>query len=149
MPMDPSLALRHARAFVRETNRIPTKGDRQGSGNDGNGALHRATSSPQQFHAAPSTGRKAPMTSTGHHIDFSAPAVLRKWPSLKNERRTEGQGAYLVVDGTLNECIRSFMAKPVSIRHLYEVHTLPQPPLVEPVLSGEIVAELARLQDFL
>jgi hypothetical protein len=89
------------------------------------------------------------MTSTGHHIDFNAPAVLRKWPSLKNERRTQSHGAYLVVDGTLNECIRSFMAKPVSIRHLYEVHTLPQPPLVEPVLSGEIVAELARLQDFL
>jgi hypothetical protein len=68
---------------------------------------------------------------------------------LKNERRTEGQGAYLVVDGTLNECIRSFMAKPVSMRHLYEVHTLPQPPLVEPVLAGEIVAELVRLQEFL
>ena len=92
---------------------------------------------------------QAPMTSMGHHIDFNAPAVLRKWPSLKNERRTESHGAYLVVDGTLNECIRSFMAKPVSIRHLYEVHTSPQPPLVEPVLSGEIVAELARLQDFL
>jgi hypothetical protein len=26
---------------------------------------------------------------------------------------------------------------------------LPQPPLVEPVLTGEIVSELARLQDFL
>jgi hypothetical protein len=53
-----------------------------------------------------------------------------------------------IVDGTLNECIRSLMAKPVLIRHLYEVHTLPQPPLVEPVLSGEILAELARLKDF-
>ena len=39
---------------------------------------------------------QAPMTSTGHHIDFNAPAVLRKWPSLKNERRMEGYGAYLV-----------------------------------------------------
>ena len=75
------------------------------------------------FDAAPSTSRKAPMTSTDHHIDFNAPAVLRKWPSLKNERRTEGPGPYLVVDGTLNECIRSFMAKPVSMRHLYEIHT--------------------------
>ena len=92
---------------------------------------------------------QAPMTSTGYYIDFNAPAVLRKWPSLKNERRMEGYGAYLVVDGTLNACIRSFMAKPVSVRHLYEVHTLPQPPLVEPVLTGEIVSELARLQDFL
>jgi hypothetical protein len=89
------------------------------------------------------------MSRTSNHIDFNAPAVLRKWPSLNNERRTEGQGAYLVVDGTLNECIRSFMAKPVSIQHLYEVHTLPQAPLVGPVLSGEILAELARLRDFL
>ena len=96
-----------------------------------------------------STSRKAPMTSTGRHIDFNAPAVLRKWPSLKNERRTEGASPYLIVDGTLNECIRAFMAKPTSLRHLYEIHTLPQPPLVEPVLTGEIVSELARLQDFL
>ena len=86
---------------------------------------------------------------TDHRIDFDAPAILRKWPSLKNERRTEGTSPYLVVDGTLNECIRSFMAKPVSMRHLYEIHTSPQPPLVEAVLSGEIVAELVRLNDFL
>ena len=82
-------------------------------------------------------------------IDFNAPAVLRKWPSLKNERRTEGTSPYLVIDGTLNECIRAFMAKPPSLRHLYEIHTLPQPPLVEPILTGEFVSELARLQDFL
>jgi hypothetical protein len=81
-------------------------------------------------------------------MDFDAP-ILRKWPSLNNERRTEGTSPYLVVDGTLNECIRSFMAKPVSMRHLYEIHTLPQPPLVEAVLSGELVAELVRLKDFL
>jgi hypothetical protein len=86
---------------------------------------------------------------TDHRIDFDAPAILRKWPSLNNERRTEGTSPYLVVDGTLNECIRSFMAKPVSMRHLYEIHTLPQPPLVQAVLSEEIVAELVRLKDFL
>ena len=86
---------------------------------------------------------------TDHRIDFNAPAILRKWPSFKNERRTKGSSPYLVVDGTLNECIRAFMAKPAPMRHLYEIHTLPQPPLVEAVLSGEIVADLARLQDFL
>ena len=58
---------------------------------------------------------------TDHRIDFDAPAILRKWPSLKNERRAEGTSPYLVVDGTLNECIRSFMAKPVSMRHLYGI----------------------------
>jgi hypothetical protein len=82
------------------------------------------------------------------HVDFGAPAVLRKWPSLNNQRR-EGTGPYLLVDGTLDECIREFMAKPVAHRHLYEIHTSPQPPLVTAILSGEHVVELARLRDFL
>ena len=83
------------------------------------------------------------------HVNFDAPAALRKWPSLHNERRTEGTSPYLLVDGTLDECIRLLMAKPASLRHLYEIHTSPQPPLVSPVLSGEQVVELARLRDFL
>jgi hypothetical protein len=41
------------------------------------------------------------------------------------------------------------MAKPARIRHLYEIHTSPQPPLVSSVLSGEHIVELARLRDFL
>jgi hypothetical protein len=82
-------------------------------------------------------------------LKFDVPAVLRKWPSLQNQRRTDGTGPYLVVDATLDECIREFLAKPASMRHLYEIHTAPQPPLVSAVLSGEIVAELARLRDFL
>ena len=82
-------------------------------------------------------------------LKFDVPAVLRKWPSLENRRRTDGTGPYLVVDATLDECIREFLAKPASIRHLYEIHTAPQPPLVSAVLSGELVAELARLRDFL
>jgi hypothetical protein len=83
------------------------------------------------------------------HVNFDAPAVLRKWPSLRNDRRTEGTGPYLLVDGTLDECIRELMAKPMSVRHLYEIHTVPQPPLVNAVLSGEHIVELARLRDFL
>jgi hypothetical protein len=89
------------------------------------------------------------MDGTEAHVNFNAPAVLRKWPSLHNERRTEGTGPYLLVDGTLDECIREFMAKPVSTRHLYEIHTSPQPPLVSAVLSGEHIVELGRLRDFL
>jgi hypothetical protein len=89
------------------------------------------------------------MDGTEPHVNFDAPAVLRKWPSLHNERRTEGIGPYLLVDGTLDECIREFMGKPVSTRHLYEIHTSPQPPLVSAVLSGEHIVELARLRDFL
>jgi hypothetical protein len=83
------------------------------------------------------------------HVNFDAVAVLRKWPSLHNERRTEGTGPYLIVDGTLDECIREFMAKPTSLRHLYEIHTAPQPPLLGAILSGEHIVELARLREFL
>jgi hypothetical protein len=82
------------------------------------------------------------------HVNFDAPAALRKWPSLHNERRTEGTTPYLIVDGTLDECIQVLMAKPASVRHLYEIHTSPQP-LVSPVLSGEHLAIFARLREFL
>jgi hypothetical protein len=87
--------------------------------------------------------------STDHHVNFDAPAVLRKWPSLDNQRRIEGTGPYLLLEGTLDECIRELMARAARYRHLYEIHTSPQPPLVADVLSGEIVAELARLREFL
>ena len=83
------------------------------------------------------------------HRNFDAPAVLRKWPSLNNQQRTEATGPYLLHDGTLDECLREFMAKPTPTRHLYEIHTSPQPPLVADVLSGESLAELARLREFL
>jgi hypothetical protein len=89
------------------------------------------------------------MTSIDFHIDFDTPAVLRKWPSLNNARCAEGQGPYLIVDSTLDDCIWEFLAKPTSMRHLYEIHTSPQPPIVSAVLPEEIVVELARLRDFL
>lgn len=89
------------------------------------------------------------MSATEANVNFDAPAVLRKWPSLRNERRTEGTSPYLLTEGTLDECIREFMAKPAAMRHLYEIHTAPQPPLVGAVLSGEHIVELARLRDFL
>jgi hypothetical protein len=83
------------------------------------------------------------------HVRFDVPAVVRKWPSLNNARRTDGTGPYLVLEGTLDECIKEFMAKPESTRHLYEIQTSPQPPLVTEILSAELVVELARLRDFL
>ena len=91
------------------------------------------------------------MSSTGIHIDFNAPAILRKWPSLHNERISASLGArpYLVVEATLDECIRQFLAKPANQRHLYEIHTSPQTDLVSAVLSAEHIVEIARLRDFL
>ena len=81
-------------------------------------------------------------------LKLDVPAVLRKWPSLNNQRRAIATGPYLLLDGTLDECIREIMAKPAPQRHLYEIHTAPQPPLVADVLSGEIVVELSRLRVF-
>ena len=84
-----------------------------------------------------------------NHIDFDAPATLRKWPSIKSERANTADHPYLIVDGTLDHCIRQFVSKPKSQHHLYEIHTAPQLPLVSAVLSARHVHELARLRDFL
>ena len=48
-------------------------------------------------------------------INFDALATLRKWPSLNNERVSASVGArpYMIIEGTLDECIRKFMAMPV------------------------------------
>ena len=91
------------------------------------------------------------MSEPGIHIDFNAPAILRKWPSLNNERISASLGArpYLVVEGSLDECIRQFLVKPANQRQLYEIHTAPQTDLVSAVLSAEHIVEIARLRDFL
>ena len=68
-------------------------------------------------------------------VDFDAPATLRKWPSLGNQRRGEAVSPYLVLNGTLEECLRKLMAYTASTRHLYEIHTAPQPPLVQEVMT--------------
>jgi hypothetical protein len=81
-------------------------------------------------------------------VNFAAPAELRKWPSLNNERRPDRM-TYTVISGSIDECIREFMAKPEATRHLYEIHTAPQPPLIIGVLSSEHIVELSRLKDFL
>jgi hypothetical protein len=83
-----------------------------------------------------------------NHIDFDAPATLRKWPSVRNERVSNSR-PYLVSEGTLNDCIRQFMAKPLGQHHLYEIHTAPQGELVGAVLSASDIHEIARLRDFL
>ncbi|SRR6266702_8246851 len=93
--------------------------------------------------------RHRPAHDTGEHIDFGAAAVLRKWPSINNERAKSSSGPYLVIDGTLDECIRGFLAKPANQRHLYEIHAAPQAHLIAPVLSAEYIIEIVRLRDFL
>ena len=83
-------------------------------------------------------------------INFDASEILRKWPSINNERVSASLGArpYMIIDGTLDECIEKFMSKPASQHHLYEIRTAPQSDLVSAVLSAEHIVELARLRDF-
>jgi hypothetical protein len=88
--------------------------------------------------------------STDSQINFDAQASLRKWPSLDHERLAETHypDPYLLFDGTLDECIKEFVAKPASQHHLYEIHTAPQQ-LISAILSAEHIIELARLREFL
>jgi hypothetical protein len=84
--------------------------------------------------------------------DFSAPAELRKWPSLNKQRVSASLGArpYMIGEGaTLDECIQQFMHLPDAQRHLYEIHTAPQSDVVGAILSTDHVVALARLRDFL
>jgi hypothetical protein len=84
-------------------------------------------------------------------INFDAPATLRKWPSLNNERVSASLGArpYMIIEDTLDECIQRFMSQPTAQQHLYEIYTAPQSDLVSAVLSAAHIVELARLRDFL
>jgi len=127
------------------------------AGLNNQGALTHG-SSPSNYRTADRTAAEregqmsnndAPPPRAGPHVNFDAPAILRKWPSLNGRRRSDCAGPYLLVDGTLGECIHEFMTKPVPARHLYEIHTSPQPPLVAAVLSDDIVAELRHLREFL
>ena len=79
-------------------------------------------------------------------INFGAPAVLKKYPSLKGQRNPNAQyaSAYTIWHGTLDDCIQEFMSKPESQYSLYEIRTAPQPPLVTEVLSAEQIIEISR-----
>ena len=80
-------------------------------------------------------------------VNFDQPASLRKWPSYAGKRLADPTGPYLIVATSLGECIREYMARPAAMRHLYEIHTTEQPPLVTSVLTGAIVVALARLRN--
>ena len=84
-------------------------------------------------------------------INFDAPAALRKWPSVNKERVSAALGArpYMIIEGSLDDCIRKFMLQPKSQHHLYEIHTAPHSDLVSAILSADHIVELARLRDFL
>jgi hypothetical protein len=88
------------------------------------------------------------MTAADIKINFEAFASLKKWPSIRNERRNDALFAdpYLVHEGTLFECAEALLSKPASSHHLYEIHTDAQAPWVKSVLSARLVYELMRLR---
>jgi hypothetical protein len=91
------------------------------------------------------------MTAADIQINFNATASLRKWPSIRSERRTDAPypNPYLVQDGILLECIEELLSEPASQHPLYEIHTDPQEPWVKAVLSAQHVYELMQLRKLL
>ena len=80
-------------------------------------------------------------------IAYDAPADLKKWPSLKNER-VASKTPYLVYNGTLADCIRVLLAKPIKQISLYDIVTERQPTFDGNVLSPGDAAEIAMRNDF-
>ena len=80
-------------------------------------------------------------------IAYDAPADLKKWPSLKNER-VASKTPYMVYNGTLADCIRQLLAKPIKQISLYDIVTERQPAFDGNVLSPGDAAEIAMRKDF-
>jgi hypothetical protein len=80
-------------------------------------------------------------------IAYDAPADLKKWPSLNNQRVTS-KTPYIVYNGTLADCIRELLAKPIRQISLYDIVTERQPAFDGNVLSPGIAAEIAMRKDF-
>jgi len=80
-------------------------------------------------------------------IAYDAPADLKKWPSLNNQRVTS-KTPYMVYNGTLADCIRELLAKPIKQISLYDIVTERQPAFEGNVLSPGIAAEIAMRKDF-
>ena len=80
-------------------------------------------------------------------IAYDAPADLKKWPSLNNQRVTT-KVPYLVHTGTLADCIRELLTKPIKQVSLYDIVTKPQEAFDSGVISPGDAAEIAMRQDF-
>ena len=80
-------------------------------------------------------------------IAYDVAADLKKWPSLNNQRVT-GKTPYLVYNGTLADCIRQLLAKPVKQISLYDIVTERQAAFDSSVLSPGDAAEIAMRKDF-
>jgi hypothetical protein len=80
-------------------------------------------------------------------IAYDAPADLKKWPSLNNQR-VASKPPYLVHNGTLADFIRQLLAKPIKPISLYDIVTERQLAFEGNVLSQGVAAEIAMRKDF-
>jgi hypothetical protein len=83
-------------------------------------------------------------------IRFEMPAALYKWPSLDARRVTAGYSikALRTYDGTLADCVREFMLKPINQRPLYEIVTDPRAGLRDYILRPNEIVEISERTDF-
>jgi hypothetical protein len=88
------------------------------------------------------------MFKEGTPIAYDVPADLKKWPSLGGNRLNGNSRPYLVYNGTLADCIRELLAKPLKGISLYDIVTGPQPAFDRTVLSPGDAAEIAMRKDF-
>ena len=95
---------------------------------------------------AGSNAKAVRMFKEGSPISYDAAAELKKWPSL-NSQRLKGC-PYQVFNGTLADCIRELLAKPIKQISLYDIFTELQPPFDRNVLSPGDAAEIAMRKDF-
>jgi len=80
-------------------------------------------------------------------IAYDAPADLKKWPSLNNQRLTS-KTPYLIHTGTLADCIRELLTKPIKQVALYDIVNAPQEAFESGVISPGDAAEIAMRKDF-
>jgi hypothetical protein len=82
-------------------------------------------------------------------VDFNAPAVLRKWPSFNNERRTDSTAP--IQSSRLRSASASggFMARPAATRHLYDTETRGTASADQRRLVRRDCRGTARLREFL
>jgi hypothetical protein len=68
--------------------------------------------------------------------------------SLAAERIAGGASSYMIYEGTLGDCVKQFMAKPISQRPLYEIPTERPASLDKTVLEAPEIVEIAGRGDF-
>lgn len=81
-------------------------------------------------------------------IDYHHLSNLYKRSAVQPVRTGDQVHIDMIFDGTLDECVREFMDKPISQRRLYEVHTVLQPALEKELLTAIDLLAIASRTDF-